>query len=553
MPGRPGQVDPAEVVHFVVRAGRRPIRPPSSSRPPPWGGPSGRGIRYARRRCPGDSARLVSSNTPGWRPARRPHPETRALPLGKGPVLPHGPIDDGHLDRAVGPERRMIMPPAAHPARRLGRLSRAVRQLPCGIAPEPTGTAGRSVDNRRPPHPMHTSDLADSCSSGGPRARAPPASGRAVADPGVASGTSTNPDDDAAHRGGSGSSTPSHLRPVELMAGRPALPDPLARPAHPDRPGQTTPTTCGAEPLRRHRGLAIGTGRVRAAHPAARPGRSEATIKDYRPRPVKPTGLRQRLEVTETLQQPPASAALWGSSGPVGRRIAAVAGRRPLREVLEVRTRRHPFSLRAAGCEVAEVALDDTTIVVGAGERPVQLRRVEVEVVAEWVDVLGPLVEELRAANGLAPATLSKFEAGLLAAGLEIPGAPDLGCDHGGHPGVDHRRSRLRRGAQAPGRAAVTRAGYPAGRRHRGAARHAGGHPPPAGRLRLLLGRTARTDAGAAGRAQVAGRCARCGPRPRRPARRHGRHDGVGAGMGGGRPRCAARAPPGAARCPSAA
>jgi CHAD domain-containing protein len=34
---------------------------------------------------------------------------------------------------------------------------------------------------------------------------------------------------------------------------------------------------------------------------------------------------------------------------------------------------------------------------------------------------------ELRGATGLQPATLSKFEAGLLAAGIQIPGAPDLG------------------------------------------------------------------------------------------------------------------------------
>jgi len=183
----------------------------------------------------------------------------------------------------------------------------------------------------------------------------------------------------------------------------------------------------------------------------------EATIKDRNP--ASATGLRQRLEITETVNGTSLDA--LGSTGPVGRRIAAVAGRHPLKEVLEVRTRRQPFSLRAAGCEVAEVALDDTTIIVGAGERPVQLRRVEVEVVAEWVEALAPLVDELRSANGLAPATLSKFEAGLLAAGLEIPGAPDLGSTQVVRP--PPWATWLRRDAQAPGRPARPRAGDPAG------------------------------------------------------------------------------------------
>ena len=61
-------------------------------------------------------------------------------------------------------------------------------------------------------------------------------------------------------------------------------------------------------------------------------------------------------------------------------------------------------------------------IVVGNGQRPMQLRRVEVEVRPEWLDALEPIVEQLRASCGLQPARLSKFEAGLLALGQEIPG-----------------------------------------------------------------------------------------------------------------------------------
>lgn len=153
----------------------------------------------------------------------------------------------------------------------------------------------------------------------------------------------------------------------------------------------------------------------------------EATLKDTRP--VDAGGLRQRLEVTQSLAT--GGVADLGPDGPVGRRIHAVAGRRPLRQVLEVRTRRRPFSLRVAGEEIAELALDETAITVTGDERPVRLRRVEVEVPAEvageWVEKLEPLVGELRRSCGLQPASLSKFEAGLLALGVSVPGPVDLG------------------------------------------------------------------------------------------------------------------------------
>ena len=148
----------------------------------------------------------------------------------------------------------------------------------------------------------------------------------------------------------------------------------------------------------------------------------EVTLKETRP--AEPGGLRRRLELTESL---PSGLSALGPSGPVGRRVHAVAGRRPLVQVLEVRTRRQPFSLRAAGAEVAEVALDDTTIVVGPHQAPARLRRVEVEVSPGWLDTLAPVVEDLRDSAGMSPAALSKFEAGLLAAGLSVPGPPDLG------------------------------------------------------------------------------------------------------------------------------
>jgi CHAD domain-containing protein len=151
--------------------------------------------------------------------------------------------------------------------------------------------------------------------------------------------------------------------------------------------------------------------------------RDEVTMKDMRP--AEGDGLRQRLEVTEVM--PPGGVGDLGPDGPVGRRLHAIAGTRPLRQVLQVRTRRRPFALRVGGIDVAEVALDETVIVVGGGQRPMQLRRVEVEVRPEWIEPLEPIVQQLRASCGLQPARLSKFEAGLLAVGLEIPGSPDLG------------------------------------------------------------------------------------------------------------------------------
>jgi len=136
-------------------------------------------------------------------------------------------------------------------------------------------------------------------------------------------------------------------------------------------------------------------------------------------------GLRRRLEITEPL--PPDGIDSLGAEGPVGRRIRSLAGTRSLRPVLEVRTTRRPYELQVGEETVAEVALDETAISAGDGQRPTRLRRVEVEVDARWVHALTPLVEHLRGSCGLQPATLSKFEAGLMAAGLEVPGPPDLG------------------------------------------------------------------------------------------------------------------------------
>jgi CHAD domain-containing protein len=82
--------------------------------------------------------------------------------------------------------------------------------------------------------------------------------------------------------------------------------------------------------------------------------------------------------------------------------------------------------LRVGEEEVAEIALDETAVSID-DQNPMHLLRVEVEVQAPWVQALAPLVEDLRRSAGLAPAALSKFEAGVLARGYVIPSGVELG------------------------------------------------------------------------------------------------------------------------------
>lgn len=135
-------------------------------------------------------------------------------------------------------------------------------------------------------------------------------------------------------------------------------------------------------------------------------------------------GLRRRVEITEKTTE----GAEWVNlAGPVGSRVSAMIGRRPLRHVLEVRTERRPYAIWIGETEVAELAMDETLIAAYNDEPPARLCRVEVEVEADWTDVLIPFVEDLRDSSGLWPARLSKFEAGMLAHGMAVPGRPDLG------------------------------------------------------------------------------------------------------------------------------
>lgn len=148
----------------------------------------------------------------------------------------------------------------------------------------------------------------------------------------------------------------------------------------------------------------------------------ELTLKD---RAAATGGLRRRLEVTEPL--PVGGPDAIGPDGPVGRRLHALIGSRPLQALFDVRTRRRPFVLLADDEPIGEVALDETVIDVPGSTRPVRLQRVEVEVDPAWEDRVAPMVARLRVECGLQPAAMSKFEAGLLSSGLSIPTGPDVG------------------------------------------------------------------------------------------------------------------------------
>jgi triphosphatase len=137
-------------------------------------------------------------------------------------------------------------------------------------------------------------------------------------------------------------------------------------------------------------------------------------------------GMRMRREMSEQLERPD-PALLGQADGPVGERVRAVAGKRRVEPLFEVRTRRRLFSIGLDGSPQGELALDETSIRLPAGGAPARLRRVELEAPEGAVDALMPFVEGLRAACGLQPAGLSKYEAGLLSAGLGAPGAETFG------------------------------------------------------------------------------------------------------------------------------
>jgi CHAD domain-containing protein len=149
----------------------------------------------------------------------------------------------------------------------------------------------------------------------------------------------------------------------------------------------------------------------------------EATLKTMAPATE---SIRRRTEVTEELPAANLDSLVQGE-GPVGSRIRLILGKRLPRPLFEVRTSRRSFSLQAGDKPIGEIAIDRTTIPVVDGAEPVRLRRVEVEVDDPSQPAVASFVGELRAGGGLHEASVSKFEAGLIALGEPAPSARELG------------------------------------------------------------------------------------------------------------------------------
>ena len=158
-------------------------------------------------------------------------------------------------------------------------------------------------------------------------------------------------------------------------------------------------------------------------------GVAEATLKALADQTEGP---RIRREVSESLVGAD-RLALLTAEGAVTSRVRAVTGPRELRWLFTLRTHRRTFELRAAdGPVLAELALDETAIDAnggGAGSRAATaLRRIEVELTsAAALTAVEPFAAALTRSPGLARARVSKFGAGLAAAGLAPEPAPDLG------------------------------------------------------------------------------------------------------------------------------
>ena len=149
-------------------------------------------------------------------------------------------------------------------------------------------------------------------------------------------------------------------------------------------------------------------------------GEVEATIKSLEPAEG---SMRNRREISEPLEDDK-PATLMESRGPVGSIVRKIIGPRGLRRLFRIRTRRRRFALRFDG-SAAEVSLDASEIPVG--EDTVNLRRVEVETDTAPTSGLHDFVDGMRYALDLTPATLSKYETGLYASGLDPAGDTGFG------------------------------------------------------------------------------------------------------------------------------
>src|SRR5919112_1826339 len=163
-------------------------------------------------------------------------------------------------------------------------------------------------------------------------------------------------------------------------------------------------------------------------------GAVEATMKTLTPAEG---SLRRRREISEPLEDDEPST-LKQAGGSVGRRSRTLVGGREMRPLFSIETRRQGFALLLEGStdrnqedvRIGEISLDTSEIPLG--EETVRLTRVEVEAgigMAPTPDLLG-FVDEMQSALELTPASISKYETGLYASGLNPEGDTELGPTH---------------------------------------------------------------------------------------------------------------------------
>ncbi len=126
-----------------------------------------------------------------------------------------------------------------------------------------------------------------------------------------------------------------------------------------------------------------------------------------------------RTEFEESLAPSLASRVRGLPAARLSRRLASLAGDKPLRQLFRVRNRRRTFEVRCGRALTALVSADDFTVSAGAKSR--RLAEVEIEAIEGTHAALRRLARSLARRLGLATGTRTKFEQGLLIAGHRPP------------------------------------------------------------------------------------------------------------------------------------
>ena len=139
--------------------------------------------------------------------------------------------------------------------------------------------------------------------------------------------------------------------------------------------------------------------------------------------------LKRRREISESLEDD-RLATLKKAGGPVGERSRSLVGRREVRPMFRIKTRRKVFALLLEGstrghqgeARIGEISLDASEIPLG--DEPTRLTRIEVEAEIGKAPTpdLHSFVDEMQTALELAPASTSKYETGLYASGFTPEG-----------------------------------------------------------------------------------------------------------------------------------